>query len=189
MLHPLPPQRARTTFLLASPLQFDLPRICRYSSHTPQPRGGGVWHSRGVGLPAPSASPPPASSQKVRESVVMDCIAGGGMIERSVVIGLCRCCSITTAAATNINTRSTSGNNIFQCTLASLSSIDNLPPLPSLQSQVPVPCCSSRRNAHALQQPHPSALSKSGAAGACGKRVDLIYVQSHLGGAVLRLTD
>ncbi len=79
-----------------------------------------MWHSRGVGLPAPSASPPPASSQKVRESVVMDCIADGGMIERSVMIGLCRCCSITTAAATNITTRSTSGNNTFQFTLDSL---------------------------------------------------------------------
>jgi hypothetical protein len=51
----------------------------------------------------------------------MDCIVDGGVIDLSVFIGLCRCCIIATAAATNITTRSTSGNNAFECTLRPLS--------------------------------------------------------------------
>ena len=66
------------------------------------------------------------------EIIVMEFIADDGMIERSVVIGLCRCCSITTAAASNITTRSNSGNNTFQCTFASLVFNLQFAPPPSL---------------------------------------------------------
>ena len=51
----------------------------RYSSHTPQQRAGGVWHSRGVGLPASATSPPPhGSSHKVSARCLQPAECGVG---------------------------------------------------------------------------------------------------------------